>query len=60
MCSWAAEEYGLIGSMEWVEQFGSQLMDRGVAYLNVDMGIEGKSHTAVPVTNSHDDYIPHQ
>ncbi|KAK4312971.1 hypothetical protein Pmani_015636 [Petrolisthes manimaculis] len=41
LCSWAAEEYGLIGSTEWIEQFGTQLMDRGVVYLNVDMAIEG-------------------
>lgn len=47
MCSWSAEEYGLIGSYEWVEQFGTQLMDRAVAYLNVDMAIEGKIYTAV-------------
>ncbi|KAF2349679.1 Transferrin receptor-like dimerization domain [Trinorchestia longiramus] len=40
-CSWAAEEYGLVGSMEWVEQFSKQLQDRAVAYLNVDMAIEG-------------------
>ncbi|KAK7075727.1 N-acetylated-alpha-linked acidic dipeptidase 2, partial [Halocaridina rubra] len=40
-CSWGAEEYGLIGSLEWVEDFGKQLADRAVAYLNVDMAIEG-------------------
>lgn len=39
--SWGAEEYGLVGSMEWTEQFGKQLQDRAVAYLNVDMSIEG-------------------
>ena len=40
-CSWAAEEYGLIGSQEWVDQFTKQLEFRSVAYLNVDMAIEG-------------------
>ncbi|ROT78135.1 hypothetical protein C7M84_003149 [Penaeus vannamei] len=41
VCSWGSEEYGLIGSQEWSEQFGKQLADRAVAYLNVDMAIEG-------------------
>ncbi|XP_047486608.1 putative N-acetylated-alpha-linked acidic dipeptidase [Penaeus chinensis] len=40
-CAWGAEEYGLVGSLEWTEQFGKQLADRAVAYLNVDMAIEG-------------------
>ncbi|XP_042870253.1 N-acetylated-alpha-linked acidic dipeptidase 2-like [Penaeus japonicus] len=40
-CAWGAEEYGLIGSLEWTEEFGKQLADRAVAYLNVDMAIEG-------------------
>lgn len=41
---WGAEEYGLVASMEWVEQFGKQLSDRAVAYLNVDMAIEGNGY----------------
>ncbi|KAK7070881.1 N-acetylated-alpha-linked acidic dipeptidase 2 [Halocaridina rubra] len=40
-CSWGAEEYGLIGSTEWTEQFASHLRHRAVAYLNVDMVFEG-------------------
>ena len=32
-CSWDAEEEGLIGSTEWVEQQG-KLLDRAVAYFN--------------------------
>ncbi|KAG0725840.1 N-acetylated-alpha-linked acidic dipeptidase 2 [Chionoecetes opilio] len=40
-CGWGAEEYGLVGSTEWVEQFSTQLSNRVVAYLNVDMAIEG-------------------
>ncbi|XP_072031805.1 N-acetylated-alpha-linked acidic dipeptidase 2-like isoform X2 [Amphiura filiformis] len=35
-CSWAAEEYSLIGSTEWVEEFSKNLGSRAVAYLNVD------------------------
>lgn len=41
-CGWGAEEYGLVGSIEWTEQFMKQLADRAVAYLNVDMALEGK------------------
>lgn len=40
-CSWGAEEYGLIGSTEWTEQFATNLQHRAVAYLNVDMVFEG-------------------
>ncbi|CAL4210621.1 unnamed protein product, partial [Meganyctiphanes norvegica] len=39
--AWGSEEYGLVGSQEWTEQFGKQLADRTLAYLNVDMAIEG-------------------
>uniref|UniRef100_A0A0B7B9R7 Peptidase M28 domain-containing protein n=1 Tax=Arion vulgaris TaxID=1028688 RepID=A0A0B7B9R7_9EUPU len=40
-CSWGAEEYGLVGSTEWVEQYVSTLRERAVAYINVDLAIEG-------------------
>ncbi|KAL7639055.1 UNVERIFIED_CONTAM: hypothetical protein RMT77_010589 [Armadillidium vulgare] len=40
-CSWGSEEYGLVGSQEWVEQFQKQLSNRGIVYLNLDMAIEG-------------------
>lgn len=40
-CSWGAEEYGLIGSTEWVEQYAKVLMDRAVVYINVDLSVEG-------------------
>lgn len=35
-CSWDAEEYGLIGSIEWVEDHMKVLLQRAVAYLNLD------------------------
>ncbi|KAL8618688.1 hypothetical protein ACOMHN_048864 [Nucella lapillus] len=35
-CAWDAEEYGLLGSMEWVEDHTKVLQQRGVAYLNMD------------------------
>ena len=40
-CSWGAEEFGLIGSREWVEQYDKILSDRAVAYLNVDIAVQG-------------------
>ncbi|CAL1549053.1 unnamed protein product, partial [Lymnaea stagnalis] len=41
-CSWGAEEYGLIGSTEWVEQYVATLRERAVAYINVDIAVDGK------------------
>uniref|UniRef100_A0A0N5A7K4 Peptidase_M28 domain-containing protein n=1 Tax=Syphacia muris TaxID=451379 RepID=A0A0N5A7K4_9BILA len=35
-CQWDAEEYGLIGSTEWVEEFMKPLQQRAVALINVD------------------------
>lgn len=35
--SWAAEEYGLMGSREFVEDFVAKLVHRAVVYLNVDI-----------------------
>jgi N-acetylated-alpha-linked acidic dipeptidase len=34
---WDGEEWGLIGSTEWVEQHAAALTENGVAYLNQDM-----------------------
>jgi len=41
LCSWGAEEHGLIGSTEWTEDFANILSNRAVAYLNVDIAVEG-------------------
>ncbi|KAF5202476.1 N-acetylated-alpha-linked acidic dipeptidase [Thalictrum thalictroides] len=41
LCNWDAEEYGLIGSTEWVEENREMLASRAVAYLNVDCGVSG-------------------
>ncbi|GAB4839007.1 Lysosome-associated membrane glycoprotein 1 [Ancistrocladus abbreviatus] len=40
-CNWDAEEYGLIGSTEWVEENREMLASRAVAYLNVDCAVSG-------------------
>ena len=47
-CSWDAEEQGLIGSTEWVEQQGRAL-DRAVAYFNVDVAVSGPDFSASAV-----------
>ncbi|XP_078515472.1 putative N-acetylated-alpha-linked acidic dipeptidase [Lissotriton helveticus] len=54
-CSWGAEEYGLIGSSEWVEELSKVLGSRAVAYLNVDLALQGNATfraTATPLLNS--------
>jgi len=47
-CSWDAEEEGLIGSTEWVEQQG-KLLDNAVAYFNVDVAVSGPDFSASAV-----------
>ncbi|GAB4382487.1 MAG: transferrin receptor-like dimerization domain-containing protein [Phycisphaerales bacterium] len=39
--AWAAEEQGIIGSTEYVEQFGDELTRSAVAYINLDMAAMG-------------------
>ena len=46
--SWDAEEEGLIGSTEWVEDH-TQQMDRAVAYFNTDVGVSGPDFEASAV-----------
>nr|XP_032803549.1 aminopeptidase NAALADL1 [Petromyzon marinus] len=38
-CSWGAEEFGLIGSVEWAEEYYKTLMERAVGYINVDISV---------------------
>ncbi|HKF50056.1 MAG TPA: M28 family metallopeptidase [Terracidiphilus sp.] len=47
-CSWDAEEEGLIGSTEWVEQNASAL-EHAVAYFNVDVAVSGPDFSAAAV-----------
>ena len=44
--SWDGEEYGLIGSTEWVEEYLPWLSGSAVAYLNVDVGSRGPNFQA--------------
>ncbi|MGO9325204.1 MAG: M28 family metallopeptidase [Terracidiphilus sp.] len=52
-CSWDAEEEGLVGSTEWVEQQGSAL-DHAVAYFNVDVAVSGPDFSASAVPSLKD------
>ena len=48
IASWDAEEQGLIGSTEWVEQHAAQLAN-AVAYFNLDSAVAGPSFGAASV-----------
>jgi N-acetylated-alpha-linked acidic dipeptidase len=41
LCSWDAEEYGLVGSTEWAEENAAMLSSKAVAYLNIDAAVTG-------------------
>ncbi|KAG0622034.1 hypothetical protein M758_3G066300 [Ceratodon purpureus] len=41
LCSWDAEEFGLVGSTEWVEQNSDILNANAVVYMNVDCAVAG-------------------
>ncbi|KAK3075960.1 hypothetical protein LTR53_000264 [Teratosphaeriaceae sp. CCFEE 6253] len=51
--SWDGEEYGLIGSTEWVEEYLPWLSAATVAYINVDVGARGPNFqtAAAPLLN---------
>ena len=51
--SWDGEEYALIGSTEWVEEYMPWLKGSAVAYLNVDLGTRGPWYhaSASPLLN---------
>lgn len=48
ICSWDAEEQGLIGSTEWVEEHAQELSN-AVAYFNLDVAVAGPSFGASSV-----------
>jgi N-acetylated-alpha-linked acidic dipeptidase len=47
-CSWDAEEEGLIGSTEWVEEH-DKMLEHAVAYFNTDVAVSGPSFSAAAV-----------
>ncbi|MGI8837004.1 MAG: M28 family metallopeptidase [Pyrinomonadaceae bacterium] len=46
LCSWDGEEYGLLGSTEWVEHNAQELKQKAVAYLNMDAAVSGPNFGA--------------
>ncbi|ORY68618.1 uncharacterized protein BCR38DRAFT_135388 [Pseudomassariella vexata] len=51
--SWDGEEYGLIGSTEWVEEYLPWLTVANVVYINVDVGVRSPvfDASAAPMLN---------
>ncbi|KAF2737623.1 N-acetylated-alpha-linked acidic dipeptidase-like protein 2 [Polyplosphaeria fusca] len=41
LCSWDAEEYGLVGSTEWMEEYIPWLAEAAVSNLNIDVAVSG-------------------
>lgn len=54
LCSWDAEEYGLVGSTEWVEEYVPWLTDTAVSYLNIDVGASGAWPSIAATPELHD------
>lgn len=46
LASWDGEEWGLVGSTEWVEQHARLLRERAVAYVNMDVVAGGPNFGA--------------
>ncbi|KAI9282534.1 hypothetical protein BY458DRAFT_531008 [Sporodiniella umbellata] len=46
LASWDAEEYGLVGSTEWVEENRDWLDQQAVVYINVDTAVSGPHFNA--------------
>ncbi|KAF2725728.1 Zn-dependent exopeptidase [Polychaeton citri CBS 116435] len=49
LCSWDGEEYGLLGSTEWVEEHIPWLTETAVSYLNIDIAVAGP-HPGISAT----------
>ena len=49
LCSWDGEEYGLLGSTEWAEEYADELKQKAVAYLNIDVAVSGPNFGASSV-----------
>jgi N-acetylated-alpha-linked acidic dipeptidase len=51
--AWGAEEFGIIGSSEWVEGNERSLIEGGVAYINLDMASMGPRFGASATPSMH-------
>ncbi|CAK7230565.1 hypothetical protein SBRCBS47491_007627 [Sporothrix bragantina] len=52
--SWDGEEYGLLGSTEWVEEYLPWLKHASLAYVNIDTGVGGPNFGSSGVPLLHD------
>jgi N-acetylated-alpha-linked acidic dipeptidase len=46
LAHWDAEEYGLVGSTEWVEENKIELVNNAVLYINIDSAVSGEDFSA--------------
>ncbi len=46
MCHWDGEEFGLMGSTEWVEENIADLQSKALVYINTDVGVSGPDFAA--------------
>ncbi|RKY84856.1 hypothetical protein DRQ09_08010 [candidate division KSB1 bacterium] len=46
LATWDGEEFGIIGSTEWVENNIKRLKEKAILYLNVDTGVTGRNFGA--------------
>ncbi|KAJ3551654.1 hypothetical protein NM688_g4581 [Phlebia brevispora] len=52
--SWDAEEYGLVGSTEWAEDFAEWIGENIVTYINLDVSVTGSQwHAAASPSLAH-------
>jgi N-acetylated-alpha-linked acidic dipeptidase len=54
LCAWDAEEFGLIGSVEWVEEHRAELQKKAVAYINIDSAVSGPNFSASGTPSLHE------
>ncbi|GAB7360677.1 hypothetical protein MBLNU230_g0556t1 [Neophaeotheca triangularis] len=54
LASWDAEEYGLIGSTEWVEEYVPWLTESAVTYINIDTLAAGPDPSMSATPELHD------
>lgn len=52
--TWDAEEWGLIGAVEWAEQMADTLRNVAVAYINLDVTASGRMFSASGTASLHE------
>jgi N-acetylated-alpha-linked acidic dipeptidase len=53
LATWDAEEWGLVGSVEWVEAMSEELRRNAVVYLNQDVAVAGRNFNAAGSASLH-------